>query len=150
MQRRGDDSIRVRIARARARAAGRRRPTPTRPPVRKRRVPRREIEARRQRMVRWGVAIAGALVLVLVGGGLLYENVIKPNQTLATVGTQSISRQEFWKWRANDLFEQAQQYRDFAQFVGPDQQNQYLAFADQTLAQVPEVWGSTDVDATAL
>ena len=150
MQRRGDDSIRARIARARTRTTDRRRPNPSRPPVRKRRVPRREIEARRQRMVRWGVAIAGALVLVLVGGGLLYENVIKPNQTLATVGTETISRQEFWKWRANDLFEQAQQYRDFAQFVGPDQQNQYLAFAEQTLAQVPEVWGSTDVDAAAL
>jgi peptidyl-prolyl cis-trans isomerase C len=150
MQRRGDDSMRAKIARARARATGRRQPVPARPPVRKRRVPRREIEARRQRLVRWGVAIAGALVLLLVFGGLAYENVIKPNQTLATVGTESITRQEYWKWRANDLFEQAQQYRDFAQFVGPDQQSQYLAFANQSLAQAPEVWGSTDVDSAAL
>jgi hypothetical protein len=150
MQRRGDKSIRAKIARARARVTGRQPHVSPRPPVRKRRVPRREIEARRQRMVRWGVAIAGIVALALIVGGALYENVFKPNQTVATVGTDSISRQEYWKWRANDLFEQAQQYRDFAQFVGPDQQNQYLAFADQTLAQVPEVWGSTDVDATAL
>lgn len=150
MQRRGDQSIRARIARARARATGRRQTASPRPVVRKRRVPRREIEARRQRMLRWGVAIAGIVVLVLVVGGLAYENLIKPNQTLATVGTETISRQEYWQWQANNLFEQAQQYQDFAQFVGPDQQNQYLAVAQQTLARVPEVWGSTDVDPTAL
>lgn len=147
MQRRGDQSIRARIARARARATGRRQPLPA---VRRRRIPRREIEARRQRRVRWGVAIAGIAVLVLVVGGLAYENLIKPNQTLAAVGTESITRQEYWKWQANNLFEQAQQYQDFAQFVGPDQQSQYLDFAAQTLARVPEVWGSTDVDPTAL
>ena len=150
MQRRGDDSMRAKIARARARVTGQRRPATRRPPVRKRRVPRREIEARRQRMVRWGVAIAGIVVLVLVVGGALYDNVIKPNQTVATIGAETISRQEYWKWRANNLYEQAQQYQDFAQFVGPDQQNQYVTFAQQTLAQVPEVWGSTDVDPTAL
>lgn len=150
MQRRGSDSFRDRIARARARARGRRPTTPPRPPVRKRRMPRREIEARRQRMLRWGVAIAGLVTLVLVVGGVLYENVIKPNQTLATVGAETITRQEYWKARASDLYEQALQYQDFAQFVGPDQQGQYLALAQQSLAQAPEVWGSTDVDETSL
>ena len=81
MQRRGDDSIRARIARARARARGGSRPAPVRPPTPKRRVPRREIQARRQRMVRWGVAAAGLLALIVLAGGLLYEYVIKPNQT---------------------------------------------------------------------
>ena len=88
MQRRGDESIRAgspapgRVCRA-AHASDAAR----RPPVRKRRVPRREIEARRQRMVRWGVAVAGIAMLVILVGGMLYENVIKPNQTLATVGS---------------------------------------------------------------
>jgi len=151
MQRRGDDSIRARITRARARVSRRGQPAPVRrPPVPKRRVPRREIQARRQRMVRWGVAIAGILALTVLAGGLLYEYVIKPNQTLATVGSVSISRQDYWKSRANDLYEQALQFQDFAQFVGPDQQGQYLALAQQSLAQLPDVWGSTDVDPASL
>lgn len=151
MQRRGDDSIRGRIARARARLRGKRhQPVPRRPPVAKRRVPRREIEARRQRMVRWGVGIAGVAVALLIVGGVLYDNVYKPNQSLARVGNVSISRQDYWKARANDLFEQAQQYQTFAQFVGPDQQGQYQALAQQAMAQIPTTWGSTDVDPATL
>lgn len=150
MQRRGDDSIRARIARARARARGGSRPTPVRPPTPKRRVPRREIQARRQRLVRWGVAAAGLLALIVLASGLIYEYVYKPNQTLATVGPVNISRQDYWKSRAIGLYEQAQQYRDFAQFVGPDQQGQYLGLAQQSLAELPTVWGSTDVDPPSL
>jgi peptidyl-prolyl cis-trans isomerase C len=150
MQRRGNDSIRTRIARARARLRGGNRPAPTRRPTAKRRVPRREIQARRQRMVRWGVAAAGLLALIVLASGLLYEYVIKPNQTLATVGSATISRQDYWKSRAIGLYEQALQYQDFAQFVGPDQQGQYLALAQQSLAQFPTVWGSTDVDPASL
>ena len=101
-------------------------------------------------MVRWGVAAAGLLALIVLAGGLIYEYVVKPNQTLATVGSATISRQDYWKSRAIDLYEQALQYQDFAQFVGPDQQGQYLALAQQSLAQLPEVWGSTDVDPTSL
>jgi hypothetical protein len=101
-------------------------------------------------MVRWGVAAAGLLALIVLAGGLLYEYVYKPNQTLATVGSVSISRQDYWKSRAIGLYEQALQYQDFAQFVGPDQQSQYLALAQQSLAQLPTVWGSTDVDPASL
>src|SRR3712207_3042325 len=142
MQRRDDDSIRGRIERARARirARGRSRSGPARPPTRKRRVPRREIQARRQRMVRWGMAAAGLLTIIILAGGLIYEYVVKPNQTLATVAGVAISRQDYWKSRAVDLYEQALQYQDFAQFVGPDQQGQYLALAQQAMGQLPDVW----------
>ena len=153
MQRRPDNSLRGRIARARARINRRGAPgrtVPHRPPVRKRRVPRREIEARRQQMVRWGVAGAGIVVLALLVGGILFDRVIRPNQTLATIGPASISRQDYWKVRANDLYEQARQYQDFAQFVGADQQGQYLSLAQQSLAQIPRVWGSGDVDRATL
>jgi parvulin-like peptidyl-prolyl isomerase len=101
-------------------------------------------------MVRWGVAAAGLLALIVLAGGLLYEYVVKPNQTLATVGSVSISRQDYWRSRAIGLYEQALQFQDFAQFVGPDQQGQYLALAEQSLAQLPTVWGSTDVDPASL
>jgi hypothetical protein len=101
-------------------------------------------------MVRWGVAAAGLLTLIVLAGGLIYEYVVKPNQTLATVGAATISRQDYWKSRAIDLYEQALQFQDFAQFVGPDQQGQYLALAQQSLAELPNVWGSTDVDPASL
>lgn len=101
-------------------------------------------------MVRWGVAIAAVALVVILAAGTLYENVIKPRQTLATVGGVSISREQYWKSRANDLYEQALQYQDFAQFVGPDQQGQYLALAEQALSEIPRVWGSTEVDPASL
>src|SRR4051794_19254811 len=98
MQRRRFDEIRNRLLR---RKVGNVRPTTPRV-TRKRRVPRREIEARRQRMVRIGVGIAAALVVAALAGGVLWENVIKPNQVLASVGSHSINRQEYWKVRSND------------------------------------------------
>ncbi len=101
-------------------------------------------------MVRWGVAAAGLLALIVLASGLLYEYIIKPNQTLATVGPATISRQDYWKSRAVGLYEQALQFQDFAQFVGPDQQGQYLALAQQSMAELPTVWGSTDVDSASL
>lgn len=144
-----NDPLKDRLARLRARAGGR----PVAPqgvPVRRKRVSRREREARRQRMLRIGLAAAGIAIVVVLAAGFLYDRVIKPNQTLATVGGVAISREDYWKARANDLYEQAQQYQDFAQFVGPQQQGQYLAMAEQSLRQLPEVWGSTDVDPTSL
>ncbi len=144
-----NEPLKDRLARLRARAGGH----PVAPrgvPVRPKRVSRREIEARRQRMLRVGLAAAGIAIVVVLAAGILYDQVIKPNQTLATVGGVSITRQDYWKARANDLYEQAQQYQDFAQFVGPQQQGQYLAMAEQSLRQLPEVWGSTDVDPTSL
>jgi hypothetical protein len=101
-------------------------------------------------MLRWGLAIAGVALIVILAGGVLYDNVIKPRQTLATIGPVSISREDYWKSRANDLYEQALQYQDFAQFVGPDQQGQYRSLAEQALNQIPQVWGSTDVDRGSL
>lgn len=150
MQRPQDDSLRGRIARARARMQGKPPVTHVGPPPRKRRVPRREIEARRQRMIRWGLAIATVAVLVVIVGGILWDNVIKPRQTLAQVGEVAITREDYWKVRAYDLAEQADQYQQLAQFVAPEQQSQYVNLAQQSLAQLPAVWGSLDVDTTTL
>ena len=146
MQRRRLDLIRSRLSRV----PGRKVPPATPRVTRKRRVPRREIEARRQRMLRIGVGIAAAAIVAVLGGAVLYENVIKPNQSLASVGSHTITRQEYWKSRAYDLYEQAQQYQQLAQFVPPEQQGQYLGLAQQSLELLPKVWGSTDVDPTSL
>ena len=101
-------------------------------------------------MVRWGVAAAGLLALIVLASGFIYDDILKPNQTLATVGSATISRQDYWKSRAIGLYEQALQYQQFAQFVGPDQQGQYLSLAKQSLAELPSVWGNTDVDPASL
>src|SRR3954453_15700512 len=146
MQRRPLDVIRSRLSRVPGRSVP---PTPPRV-TRKRRVPRREIEARRQRMVRIGVGIPAALIVAVLGCRILYENVIKPNQVLASVGSHSINRQEYWKVRANDLYEQAQQYQQIAQFVPPEQQGQFVGFAQQALLLLPKVWGSTHFNPTTL
>lgn len=150
MQRPQDDSLRARIARARARALGKPPVTHAGPPPKRRRVPRREIEARRQRMMRWGVTLAAAAVVLVLLGGILWDNVIKPRQTLASVGDVAITREDYWKVRAYDLAEQAEQYQQLSQFVAPDQQSQYLNLAQQALTQIPAVWGSLDVDTTTL
>jgi parvulin-like peptidyl-prolyl isomerase len=128
----------------------RRQPSTPAPRPKKRRVSRREIEARRQRWLRWGMIVAGALLVLILGGGALNEYIIKPNATLAKVGDAAISRQDYWRVRAVDLFEQANQYQQFASFVGPDQQQQYLQLAQSAMAQIPAVWGSTDTDPTTL
>ena len=150
MQRPQDDSLRGRIARARARVQGKPPAAHVGPPAKKRRVPRREIEARRQRNIRWGLGIATVAVLLVIAGGILWDNVIKPRQTLARVGDTAITREDYWKVRAYDLAEQAEQYQQLAQFVAPEQQSQYINLAQQALAQLPAVWGSLDVDATTL
>ena len=150
MQRPQDDSLRGRIARARARVQGKPPAAHSGPPPRKRRVPRREIEARRQRMIRWGLAIATLAVVLVIAGGILWDNVIKPRQTLARVGDVAITREDYWKVRAYDLAEQAEQYQQIAQYVAPEQQSQYLNRAQQALSQLPSVWGSLDVDTTTL
>ena len=138
-------SLRDRIERLRGRAGGR--PTA---PVRKRRVPRYEIEARRQRRIYWGMGIAAALSALILIVFAVNDYVIKPRHVLATVGNTEIRRRDYWKVRAISLIEEAQQYQQLATFVGPDQQQQYLQLAAQRLDEVDDVWGSTAVDEATL
>ena len=134
-----------RIERLRGQAGGQ--PTV---PVRKKRVSRYERDRRRQRILRTGIAIAGGLVLLTLLAGALNEFVLKPRQTVASVNGIDISRSDYWKVRAVDLLEQSRQYLQFADMVGPDQSGQYLQLAEQARSEVPEVWGSTDLDQTTL
>ncbi len=118
--------------------------------MRRRRISRREREARQRRLLVWGMTIAGALVALVLIGGIVNEYVIKPRTVLASVGGTEIRRRDYWKVRAMDLFDQANQYQQFAQFVGPDQQQQYLQLAQQAQQDFGNVWGNTDVDETTL
>jgi len=109
-------------------------------------VSRHERDLKRQRQVKIGVAVAAALLVLVLAGGALNEFVLKPRATLASVDGVAIRRTDYWKGRAVDLLNQAQQYDQFAQFSQPDQAGQFLRLAEQARAQAPEVWGTTDVD----
>jgi len=119
-------------------------------PLRRRRISRREREARRHRQLRWGMIIAGALVLLVLGVGAANEYVLKPRHVVAAVDGTEIRRRDYWKVRVVDLFQQASQFSQFAQFSQGDQVQQYQQAAANARAQVDDVWGSTDVDATTL
>ncbi len=114
-----------------------------------RRTSRRDREQQNTRMLTAGLVIVAVLTLTSLIGGLAYENIVKPNAVLASVGGENISRREYWKYETVQLYQQASQYEAFAQQVEGSQRTQFLTFASQFRAQAETVWGSTDVnDAT--
>ncbi len=135
----------------RVRPSGTQRRPPT-APTRKRRVSRREREARRKRQLYLGMTGVGLLVVFILAVALANDLYIKPNHVLATVDGTKLRRREYWKVRAFDLIGQAQQYSQYASFFEgqPDQQQQYLGLAAQAQAELETVWGSTDTNATTL
>lgn len=123
---------------------------PAGPQARRRRVPRYEIEARRERMIRQGIAALAVAIVVILVGAFLWTNVILPRQTVATVAGVNISREDYWKARAVDLWNQGTQFQQFAQMVDPSMAQQYQQLAAQSVNQIPNVWGSTDIDSGTL
>lgn len=119
-------------------------------PVRKRRVPRYEIERRRERMIRTGIAALAVVVVLLLAGAYLWSNVILPRQTVATVAGTAISREDYWKVRAVDLWNQGSQFQQFAGMVDANMAPQYEQMAAQAINQIPDVWGSTELDGGTL
>src|SRR5215211_1655081 len=117
-----------------------------------RRISRREREERQRRRLYWGVGIAAALALVVLVGSALNEYWFKPNHVLASVNGVDIKRRDYWKYRAVDLADQANQYASISQspFVDESQRQQYLALAQQANEQIDDVWGSTDHDDATL
>ena len=96
------------------------------------------------------MGIAGGLLALILAGGFLYENILKPRAVLASVDGEEIRRREYWQVRSVTLVEQANQLEQIAQLVGPDQQQQYLQQASQARQELVEVWGSTGVDEPTL
>ena len=125
---------------------------PTGPTVveKKKRISRHEQEVKRERIIKTGIAIAAAAVILVLAYGALNTYVLIPNKTLATVNGVKITRKDYWKGRTVDLVDQARQYEQFASFVPPDQAQQYLSMAQSAVDSIPDVWGSTDVDQATL
>ncbi|MDQ4099351.1 MAG: peptidylprolyl isomerase [Chloroflexota bacterium] len=121
------------------------RPQPQHPGQR-RRISRREREARQRRRIILGMAITAVAIVVILITGLVLENFVKPRAVLAEVGGEEITRREYWQYSAVQLYTQARQYEQFAATAQGDQQAQMLSFAASLDAQRREVWGSTDVN----
>ncbi len=133
------DSIRDRIERAKQAPGGQ-----------TQRRSRRDQEAQYQRIFMLTmVGIVGVVILIL-GGGAIYEYAIKPNAVLAEVNGHEIRRRDYWKYQSIALYSQARQYESFAMQSQGEQQQQFMQFAASFDAQRDDVWGSTDVSATTV
>ncbi|MBA2775932.1 MAG: peptidylprolyl isomerase [Chloroflexia bacterium] len=111
---------------------------------------RRDQEAQYQRMFMLTMIGVVSLVVLILGGGAIYEYAIKPNAVLAEVNGHEIRRRDYWKYQSVALYSQARQYESFAMQSQGEQQQQFLQFAASFDAQRDDVWGSTEVSSTTL
>lgn len=133
------DSIRDRIGRGNASSVGQ-----------AQRRSRRDQEARYQRLFMLSMIGLVGLILLILGGGVVYEYVVKPNAVIAEVNGTEIKRRDYWKYQSVVLYNQARQYESFATQTQGDQQQQFLQFAASFDAQRDDVRGNTDVSAATV
>jgi parvulin-like peptidyl-prolyl isomerase len=116
-----------------------------------RRVSRREKEAKRQRQIKFGIGIAAVAVIAVLLGFGVYDYIVKPRAVLASVEGTKIRREDYWRYRSMDLYNQVVQYQQYSSYVtDASQQQQYLALAQQAQTELKDVWGSTSVDDSTL
>jgi parvulin-like peptidyl-prolyl isomerase len=120
------------------------------PAAKKRRVSRKQRDDQRTKRLYIALAVVGIAVVALVAGGALNEYFLKPRKVLASVEGEDITRRDYWKYREHTLINQALQYQQSAMVMSGQQQQQYLALAQQAQAQLQDVWGSTSVDDATL
>lgn len=102
-------------------------------------------EAMYQRWLYIGLAIAAGLIVLALGIGALWQYQIMPNQVLATVNGDEITRKDYWKYQDITLYNQARMYEDMALEYTGQEQSQFLLYATQLDAAREDVEGSTDV-----
>ena len=115
-----------------------------------RRTSRRERDEQNTRMLVSGLAIVAVITVIAIVGGVVYENIVKPNAVLASVDDEEITRREYWKYHAIQLYNQADDYEQFASQVQGAQRTQFLSFAASFRSQADDVWGTTDVSQATL
>jgi parvulin-like peptidyl-prolyl isomerase len=116
----------------------------------RKRVSRREQDAQNTRILYAILAIAGVVIALVLAGQALNQYYFIPNKTLASVNGHEITRKDYWKYRSNVLVNQISQYQQYANFFQGEQQQQYLAMAQQASAQLDDVWGSKSTDPDTL
>ena len=79
-------------------------------------------EAMYQRWLYIGLAVAAGLIVLVLGIGALWQYQIMPNQTLATVNGEEITRKDYWKYQDITLYNQARVYENMAlEYTGQEQ-----------------------------
>lgn len=107
-------------------------------------------EAMYQRWLYIGLGVAAALIVLSLGIGALWQYQIMPNQVLAEVNGEKITRKEYWKYQDINLYHQARYYEELARGVTGNNQSQFLMYATQLDNLRKDIYGSTDVDAATL
>lgn len=119
-------------------------------PARKRRISRREREARQRRQLYAGVAALVVVVLLIFAVAASVQYWFTPRHVLASVGDTKIRREDYWKVRSYNLINQIGLYQQYANLIGGDQAQQYVQMAQQAQSELSSVWGSKSVDADTL
>ncbi len=107
-------------------------------------------EAMYQRWLYIGLGVAAAVIVLALGAGALWQYRIMPNQVVASVNGQEITRRDYWKYQNISLYNQARLYEELAlQYTGQEQ-SQFLLYSAQLDAARKDVKGSTDVSEATL
>lgn len=120
--------------------------------ISKKHLARVERERRQNRAILTVSAIVIAIVLILVGYGIVNQYIIRPSQPVATVGDVEISTREFQtfaRYTRLQLINQYYQTQQLMQMFGGDTTN--AGYFEQNLIQIesqlePEVLGQTVLD----
>lgn len=107
-------------------------------------------EAMYQRWLYIGLAVAAGLIVLALAVGALWQFRIMPNQVLATVNGEEITRRDYWKYENITLYNQARLYENMALEYTGQEQSQFLLYSSQLDAARDDIEGSTDVSQTTL
>ncbi|HEX8682858.1 MAG TPA: SurA N-terminal domain-containing protein, partial [Ardenticatenaceae bacterium] len=94
--------------------------------VSRKHISRAEREARRRKQIILGTVILSAVIALLLAGGALYSALVEPNQRVAVVSGEQITRRDYQK-RVNyerfRLFQTAEDSREQAEELMSDPQS---------------------------
>jgi parvulin-like peptidyl-prolyl isomerase len=108
--------------------------------ARQRRVSRRDREHRQRQLLYIGTAIAGAVVVIALAAGAIWQYYIYPRQDLASVNGEAIERRDYWMVRELQLRQTIAQLSQQFQFADATQQEeirQRVELAQSELEDVP-------------
>lgn len=109
-----------------------------------------EREAKYQRLLYIGLGIAAAVILIALAAGALWQYQIMPNQVLATVNEDQITRKDYWKFQDVSLYNQARLYENMALEYTGQEQSQFLLYSAQLDTARENVKGNADVTESTL
>src|SRR5690606_39096825 len=102
-------------------------------------------EAMYQRWLYIGLGVAAGLIVLTLGIGALWQYQIMPNQVLATVNGEDITRKDYWKYQNITLYIEARMNENMAVESTDQEQSQYLLYSTQLDAARDDVEGDTNV-----